>query len=232
MMANDDDEPPPRPHTPPEEEEEEEEDGSTLLPLLEIREMCDGDGKIIDAEVVNMSDAMRRLGGDDSGDGRAAEEEEGGEQGEGGRRRPSIPIESSNGVNAVMGDARRAVVAQDRADGMISHDKAHDSAAAVGPTTSDGAYEAIRTLLNELERMEEEDERSRLASKDSSVRLQGGGWSRGFLTKTKTKTTKETKKTEEEKSSSHHRAEGRENKEGEKGGDIDGRYLFLLLQRR
>ncbi|KAL3799663.1 hypothetical protein ACHAW5_004312 [Stephanodiscus triporus] len=84
--------------------------------------------------------------------------------------------------------------------------------------------------------MEEEEERSRHASRDSSVRLRGGGWSRGFLTKTSTKKKKEVKKKkeeeeeeEEERSSLHRRAEGHEKREGGERRDEGGTSMAAAL---
>eukprot|EP00986_Skeletonema_menzelii_P018751 scaffold26699_cov108-Skeletonema_menzelii.AAC.5 len=60
---------------------------------------------------------------------------------------------------------------------------------------SDEDYETIRQRLEELERLEEEDAKSKMTNKASSKRLQSGGWSKGFLNTNK----KSTKKAQKEK---------------------------------
>ena len=174
-------------------------------PLVEIRELCDDDGGIVTSEVVDVSSAMRRLG---EGLGDVASDD-GAEGGGGGRRFGEILARTIRDAEADVtrdahasssssyshhhrtanGASSSGTTIDDDDDDDAEADEQPSPAPSRGPTSVE-AYGELRSRLEELERLEMEDAESKMENKKSSVRLQSGGWSRGFLeTKKKKKKT-------------------------------------------
>ncbi|KAL7538475.1 hypothetical protein ACHAXR_008569 [Thalassiosira sp. AJA248-18] len=144
-----------------------------MLPLLEIRETCDVSGNIISSEVVNMSNTMKRLGdGINDVDG----EDDGKQLGE--------------LIAQTLKEGEGDIIAKDL---HSSYENDEDDKQEVPKQNklkepiSDSEYEAICSRLEDLERLEEEDAKSKRRNAKSSKRLQSSGWSKGFLNNTKKK---------------------------------------------
>ena len=153
-----------------------------MFPLMEIREECDLRGNIVNSEVINMSNTMKRIdkrlkdegdianvdGGDDGGDGEKL-----------GKLLADTLKESDADITTGLDEFN---LEEEQADNDV-----------VSPTkqtpVSDEDYEAILQRLEELEHLEKEDTKSKKVNKTSSKRLQSSGWSKGFLN-TSTKGTK------------------------------------------
>jgi len=147
---------------------------SSIFPLMEIRETCDETGNIINSEVVNMSNTMKRL--EDN-------------------------IDAGNTTNNSEKDGKQfgellAKTLKEGEEDITTYDEGfvHVEAAATSTTgkaaipkerISDKEYKSIYSRLEELERLEEEDMKSKAENAKSSKRLQSSGWSKGFLNKTK-----------------------------------------------
>lgn len=149
---------------------------SSIFPLMEIRETCDETGNIINSEVVNMSNTMKRLE-DNIDAGNTNNNEKDGKQ---------------------FGELLAKSLKEGEEDITTYYDEGfvHVEAAATPTTTtskpaipkeriSDKEYKSIYSRLEELERLEEEDMKSKAENAKSSKRLQSSGWSKGFLNKTK-----------------------------------------------
>lgn len=146
------------------------------LPLMEIREECDSSGNFLRSEVVNMSNEMKRLDEtlkhasitDGEGDG-----EKFGKllaqsltAGEGSITRyddlPVVHDKELGSEDEKIGNAESKSKQQPHAD-------------------RDAEYLLLRKRLEELEKMEEEEENAKSENIKSSKRLQSSGWSKGFL---------------------------------------------------
>ena len=148
---------------------------SSVFPLMEIRETCDETGNIINSEVVNMSNTMKRLE-DNIDAGNTNDNEKDGKQ---------------------FGELLAKTLKEGEEDITTYDDEGFVHVEAATPTTtaskpaipkeriSDKEYKSIYSRLEELERLEEEDMKSKAENAKSSKRLQSSGWSKGFLNKTK-----------------------------------------------
>jgi len=146
---------------------------SSVFPLMEIRETCDETGNIINSEVVNMSNTMKRFE-DNIDAGNTDNNEKDGKQ-------------FGELLAKTLKEGEKDITTYD--EGFV-----HVEAAATptpGKSTipkeriSDKEYKSIYSRLEELERLEEEDMKSKAENAKSSKRLQSSGWSKGFLNKTK-----------------------------------------------
>lgn len=149
------------------------------LPLMEIREECDMGGNILNSELVNMSNTMKRLGdGLKSGCGDAdGGKDDGRELGE------LLARTLKEGeADIITKDAHKTVSISDEEDHHTTS-QAESNATGQKRAISDEEYSAIYSRLEELERLEEEDARNKRSNAKSSKKLQSGGWSTGFLNK-------------------------------------------------
>jgi len=154
------------------------------LPLMEIREECDSSGNFLRSEVVNMSNEMKRLNetlkhasitdGEDDGEKFGRFLAQSLTAGEGSIAKyddlPVIHDEELGSEDEKTGSAESKSRQQFHAD-------------------RDAEYLLLRKRLEELEKMEEEEENAKSENIKSSKRLQSSGWSKGFLN-SKKKTTK------------------------------------------
>eukprot|EP00984_Skeletonema_dohrnii_P026665 scaffold16037_cov139-Skeletonema_dohrnii-CCMP3373.AAC.2 len=152
-----------------------------MFPLMEIREECDVRGNIVNAEVINMSNTMKRIDDRLKNEGDIAEAGEGAEIG---KLLADTLKESEADITTGLDKIK---LEEKQADNNVEPMKA--------TPVSDEDYEAILQRLEELERLEEEDAKSKKVNKTSSKRLQSGGWSKGFLNTNK----KSIKKAQKEK---------------------------------
>ncbi|KAK1741848.1 hypothetical protein QTG54_007421 [Skeletonema marinoi] len=152
-----------------------------MFPLMEIREECDIRGNIVNAEVINMSNTMKRIDDRLKNEGDIAEAGEGAEIG---KLLADTLKESEADITTGLDKIK---LKEEQADNNVE------------PTqetpVSNEDYEAILQRLEELELLEEEDAKSKKVNKTSSKRLQSGGWSKGFLNANN----KSTKKAQKEK---------------------------------
>ncbi|KAL9186881.1 hypothetical protein ACHAXT_010601 [Thalassiosira profunda] len=150
------------------------------LPLMEIRETCDASGNIVGSEIVNISNAAKRLdeGLKNIGESGGGEEDE-----------AQLGEMIAQTLNEGAGDiTRNAHVSKVEAGPMeIEYERQEAAKESQQETVSDAAYEAICSRLEELERLEEEEARSKKANAKNSKRLQSSGWSKGFLNQPKKK---------------------------------------------
>jgi len=153
-----------------------------ILPLVEIRETCDVSGNILNSEVVNMSNTMERLknvvSDNPGGDGG---EEDGKQLGE------LLAQTLKEGECDITKDAHNHTTEADSKEDNKSSSSTTESKESKVEPVSDADYEALCSRLEELERLEEEDGKSKRVNVKSSKRLQSGGWSKGFLNNTKKK---------------------------------------------
>ena len=145
------------------------------LPLMEIRETCDASGHILQSEIVNMSNTIKRIG-----DGLTNAPETGDDEGK--QLGELLAQTLKAGEGEITKDVHVQTVQEQQEDttSIIT-----DSKKTKEPI-SDTNYEAISSRLEELERLEEEDAKSKRVNVKSSKRLQSSGWSKGFLNNTNT----------------------------------------------
>ena len=159
------------------------------LPFMEIREECDSGGNIVRSEIVNMTHEMKRL---DETFKQAAISGESEDEGKKIGKLLAQTLKESEGSIIAFDDV------PDTNDSTIENDdreQISDGNKPTQPTDDDqrtAEYEALRLRLEELERLEEEDAKSKKGSANSSKRLQSRGWSKGFLNANKKKTVKTT----------------------------------------
>jgi len=140
-----------------------------MFPLMEIREECDVRGNIVNSEVINMSNTLRRIDDRLKNEGDIDQAD-----GDGEKLRKLLAGTLQESEAAITTELDTFTLEEDQA--------VKD---AVDPTkltpVSDEDYEVILQRLEELERLEEEDTKSKKVNKTSSTRLQSSGWSKGFL---------------------------------------------------
>lgn len=157
-----------------------------MFPLMEIREEYDVRRNIVNSEVINMSNTMRRIDDRLKNEGDIAKVDGDGEK-----------------LGKLLADTLKEseAVLTTELDGLNLEEE-QEVNDIVEPTklnpVSDEDYETILQRLEELERLEEEDTKSKKVNKTSSKRLQSSGWSKGFLN-TSTKGTKMVHKEKEVK---------------------------------
>ena len=150
------------------------------FPLMEIREECDVGGNIVNSEVINMSNTMKRIDDRLKNGGDIAEASGGDGDGEKlGKLLADTLKESEADITTGIDKIN---LEEEQADNDVELTKL--------ALVSDEDYETIRQRLEELERLEEEDAKSKMTNKASSKRLQSGGWSKGFLNTSKKGTKK------------------------------------------
>ena len=140
------------------------------FPLMEIREECDIRGNIVNSEVINMSDTMKRIDSSlkDNGNFANVDVSDDGD----GEKLGKLLVDTLNDSQAEIRKGFNNIsLEEDQAESNVEVIKK-------GPV-SDKDYEAILQRLEELK--EEEDANSKKVNKTSSKRLQSSGWSKGFL---------------------------------------------------
>lgn len=153
-----------------------------MFPLMEIREECDVRGNIVNSEVINMSNTMKRIDDRLKNGGDIAEASGDGDGEKLGKLLADTLKESEADITTGI----------DKIDLNDEEEVVNDIESAKQVPVSDEDYETILQRLEELERLEEEDAKSKMVNKTSSKRLQSGGWSKGFLNNTKKTSTKKT----------------------------------------
>lgn len=147
-----------------------QQEDEAMFPLMEIREECDVGGNIVNSEVINISNTMKRIDnrlknagdiGDDDKDGEVL-----------GNLLANTLKESDADIATKVDDSN-----------LEEKQTSNDNALTIKQpgTVSDEDYEAILHRLEELERLEEEDTKAKKLNKASSKSLQSSGWSKGFL---------------------------------------------------
>lgn len=154
-----------------------------MFPLMEIREECDVRGNIVNSEVINMSNTMKRIDDGLKNEGDIAEAGGDGDGEKLGKLLADTLKESEADISTGIDNVN-----------LHEEEVVNDVESTQQALVSDEDYEAILQRLEELERMEEEDEKSKMVNKTSSKRLQSGGWSKGFLNNTKKTSTKKMQK--------------------------------------
>lgn len=154
----------------------------STLPFMEIRETCDVSGNILNSEVVNMSNTIQRLGDGLKGvTDNVVGDEDGEESGKllGELLAKTLKEGESDITKNVHASYHNEEGVQEETSS--SSDDEHPKSKSKVEPISDAAYEALSSRLEELERMEEEDSKSKMENVKSSKRLQSSGWSKGFL---------------------------------------------------
>ncbi len=161
-----------------------EEPTEPTWPLMEIREECDSNGNFLRSEVVNMSDEMKRL---DETFKHASITDEIGD----GKKLGNLLAQSLKaGDGSIMkyddfSIAQNEKLCSENAKLGTLESKSKQQSQA----ERDEEYLVIRRRLEELEKMEVEDEKAKSENIKSSTRLQSRGWSRGFLNNSSKKKT-------------------------------------------
>mmetsp|Transcript_14351 Transcript_14351/g.27327 ORF Transcript_14351/g.27327 Transcript_14351/m.27327 type:complete len:553 (+) Transcript_14351:77-1735(+) len=175
--------------TPSTADEREQERQPSLLPLIEIRETHDPNGRILNSEVVNMSNTMQRLGNsmknvnDKSGDNKNDDDDDGDGKELGEMLARTLKSAQEDIITL---DTKKLISFADAEEEKTPEKHAASANKTRGTRTkeapiSEADYDALCTRLEELERMEEEDGEEKRSSVESSKRLQSGGWGKGFL---------------------------------------------------
>lgn len=143
---------------------------STGLPMMEIRETFDSDGNIVDAEMFDMTkteDRLRSLNSETDDAKKLADSIAQTLQGiqDDSQERP---LHRRHGPQED-GEETATVVSAP----AVSKTK--------GKVVSDEEYDALAKRLEELERLEEADNKAKKQNRKSSETLQSNGWSKGFL---------------------------------------------------
>ena len=149
---------------------------STMLPLMEIREICDVDGNVLSTDILNITRTMERLGNMASLEG---VDDDDGNGGGGGKRLGDILAKTLREAVAFEGGGDPSIGAGERED----DDDENRIATAVVASAADDVYDAprrrtkeekedaiigesdyeiLRARLEELERMEEMEEEGKV----------------------------------------------------------------------
>lgn len=147
-----------------------------MFPLIEIREECDIRGNIVNSEVINMSNTMKRI--DDRLKNVGGISNDNDDEKKLGKLLAHALKESDTDITTKVEEFHLEV---EKADHNLEPTIEQ-------PPVSDEDYEAILQRLDELERLEEEDDKAKKVNKTSSERLQSSGWSKGFLNAKKQET--------------------------------------------
>mmetsp|Transcript_30200 Transcript_30200/g.63681 ORF Transcript_30200/g.63681 Transcript_30200/m.63681 type:complete len:507 (-) Transcript_30200:42-1562(-) len=148
-----------------------------MLPFMEIRETCDSSGNILNSEVVNMSNTMKRLGDGLKNVGAGGDVR--GEVDDGKQFGELLAQTLKEGERDITKDAHQNPITI--TEDVKEMDAQTESNKEKAKPISDADYEALCTRLEELERLEAADAKSKKENAKSSKRLQSGGWSKGFL---------------------------------------------------
>ncbi|KAL7451709.1 hypothetical protein ACHAWC_006489 [Mediolabrus comicus] len=147
-----------------------QEEDEAMFPLMEIREECDVGGNIVNSEVINMSNTMKRIDNRLKNSGDLGDDDKDGE---------ALGNLLANTLKESDADIATKVDDLNSEEKQTSND--NDLTMKQMGAVSDEDYEAILHRLEELERLEEEDTKSKKLNKASSKSLQSSGWSKGFL---------------------------------------------------
>ena len=152
---------------------------SNVLPYFEIREELDEKGREVHSEAVNVMKQLEYL--------------ESKENEEIGKERPEVV---GDGIT-YGSEMETGLAAQDDSADKTNHNGHDDSTGSDAGMSRDGSteptvpsdsdYEKISRRLDELALMEEQDSTNKKQNRKSAKTLQGSGWGRGFLNKTKPK---------------------------------------------
>lgn len=151
-----------------------------MLPLMEIRETEDDSGNILNSEVVNMSSTIKRL--EDNIVHEVDTEKDGKQLGN-----LLVRTLQAGEEDDITKDVHVSYTDEECEEGYVHINKEPILAKKPKNCFSEEAYKSIYSRLEELERLEEEDIKSKLDNVKSAKRLQSSGWSKGFLNKTSSK---------------------------------------------
>ena len=143
----------------------------TILPFFEIREEYDASGHEVKAEAVNVANDMKALKD-------ALRSQKTGANGDGDYTKQIRELIETIDI----GVDDDTCMGQESSGDFDAEDEAIDD---VEPErqepVSDEQYNSLSTRLDELARMEEDDEKNKSEGKSSRQRLQGKAWGKGFL---------------------------------------------------
>ncbi|KAL3805086.1 hypothetical protein HJC23_003314 [Cyclotella cryptica] len=149
-------------------------DGESQLPFIEIREECDSSGKIVNAEVINISNQIERFD-------KLKQAKEGHGQGEKGfgELLADALKDGEHDIRTLNLDDDSLEVSKDTTATSETRRELqlHQSKQVI----SDTDYKNLCSRLEELERLEDTDAATRAGNTKSSKRSQSKGWSKGFL---------------------------------------------------
>ena len=192
----------------------EDKSSEPALPFMEIREECDSRGNVVRSEVINMSNEMKRLDASLKKAAMTSEDTDGEKQL--GELLAQTLKESEDSVTTCDDVAGTDYLASENevVEQISDEFKSKHSTDA----QFDEAYKALCLRLEELERLEEEDEKSKLENAMSSKRLQSKGWGKGFLTSN-------TKRTSNKRYSSAVQQRKYEDRSHNKNSDIKSNFV-------
>lgn len=140
-----------------------------MFPFMEIREECDSDGNILRSEIINVSNQMKRL--DDT-----LKQASGKSEGDGKQLGDILAQTLKDGESDIVSNVNDAMDEE-----YSTTEASAETTAQPTMTVSDAEYASLCSRLEELERLEEEDAKSKISNTKNSKRLQSKGWSKGFL---------------------------------------------------
>lgn len=132
------------------------------LPFIEIKEEFDKDGNEIKAEAMNMSRQLHNIR-------QEIQSKKDGNQG----KHEILDTLLDSVPQLTDGDDSEVIMSEDDETSTIGHEEAVEE--------SRRPYAEISSRLDQLILLEEEDEKKKASNVKSSKRLQGKGWSKGFL---------------------------------------------------